>query len=338
MTVNNTKILIVDDEANIRRMLGQRLSREGYVCSEAGSTVEARRAIGANAVALVILDVRMPGQTGLELLTDLVIGYPDLPVIMATAVDDAATAVSCLKKGACDYLIKPFNLEEVSLSVGRALENTRLKTENRDYRLNLEKKVREQTARIRELFLNSIKAMALALEAKDEYTSDHSRRVAELAAGICKRLGMKEEDTEKVRVAGLVHDIGKIGIKEAILNKPGNLTEDESRQVQSHPRVAASMLVPIVDDSQIIESIVHHHERFDGTGYPDRLAGDGIPRGARILAVADAYEAMTSGRPYRKMISQEKACQEIIRNKGTQFDPVIADALLGSLNEVTKRL
>lgn len=214
-----------------------------------------------------------------ELLPKLRVCYPDLPLIMATAVDDAATAISCLKEGAYDYLIKPFNLEEVALSVSRALENSRLKTENRDYQLNLETKVREQTAKIRESFLNSIQALALALEAKDEYTSDHSRRVAAIAVRICKKLGMTDEETEKVRVAGLVHDIGKIGIKEASLNKPGTLTEDEDRQVQSHPRVAASMLIPIVDDSQIIDSIVHHHERFDGSGYPDKLAGERIPRG-----------------------------------------------------------
>jgi putative nucleotidyltransferase with HDIG domain len=336
MTINNATILIVDDESAIRRMLGQRLSREGYNCLEAGSAVQAREVLSANAIDLAILDVRMPGETGFELLSQLQTIYPDLPVIMATAVDDAVTAIRCLKEGAFDYLIKPFNREEVMISVSRALENSRLKTENRDYQLNLEKKVGEQTTKIRESFLNSIKAMAMALEAKDEYTSDHSRRVAEIAVGICKKLEMTAEEPEKVRVAGLVHDIGKIGIKETILNKPGKLTRDEDRQVQSHPGVAASMLIPIVDDSQIIDSIIHHHERFDGTGYPDKLAGEKIPQGARILAVADAYDAMTSGRPYRKMMSRENACQEIIRNKGTQFDPVIADALLSDLNDATK--
>jgi HD-GYP domain-containing protein (c-di-GMP phosphodiesterase class II) len=284
--------------------------------------------LSANAVGLAILDVTMPGKTGLELLPEIKAGYPDLAVIMATAVDDAATAIQCIKQGAFDYLIKPFNLEEVTLSVNRALENSRLKIENRDYQINLEKRVKEQTAKIRESFLNSLKALALALEAKDEYTSDHSRRVAELSVAIGRKLNMTEGDIEKVSVAGLVHDIGKIGIKESILNKPGKLTDDEYKQVQIHPRVAANILILVVEDNQIMDAIVHHHERFDGTGYPDGLAGERIPRGARILAVADAYDAMTSARPYRNAMSVETACEELRRGIGTQFDPVIAQALL----------
>jgi putative two-component system response regulator len=303
---NRGTILIVDDEPPIRRLLNHRLSKEGYTCMAAGNAVEAAGILRDNTVMLVILDVRMPGKSGAAFLPEILAEYPDTAVIMATANDDAPTVIQCMKQGAYDYLIKPFNAEEVILSVNRALENRRLKIENKDYQLNLEKKVKEQTVKIRESFLNSLKALVRALEAKDEYTSNHSRRVAEISASLARELGMSPEYTEKIMVAGLIHDIGKIGIKEGILNKPGHLSDEEYKEVKTHPSIAAEILMTVVDDTQIIEAIVHHHERYDGTGYPDGLKGEKIPIGARILAVADAYDAMTSARPYREAMLTEK--------------------------------
>jgi len=321
-------ILIVDDEVTIRRLLKRVLSAAGYKCIEASDTVQAGERLKNSAVDLIILDVKMPGKSGIEILPEITANFPDIAVIMATAVDDTGTVIRAMKQGAYDYLLKPFNPDEVVPSVNKALENRRLRLENRDYQLNLEKKVREQTARISEAYLNTLKALARAVEAKDEYTSDHSRRVADFAVAVAYELELSPEDIEKIRIAGLIHDIGKIGVKESILDKPGKLTADEYKEVQKHPGIAADILILVVEDSSILEAIVHHHERYGGGGYPDGLAGERIPLGARILAVADAYDAMTSARPYRPAMSTQAAAREINRNKGIQFDPVIADAML----------
>ena len=328
MTRKPETILLVDDESSIRRMLKQKLTKEGYGCFEAGNAEQALEMLRSHPIELVILDVVMPGKTGFKLLPEIIAVYPDTAVIMATVVSDISTAVQCMKDGASDYLVKPFNLEEVVISVERTLKMRRLKLENRDYQLNLERKVREQTDHIKESFLNFLKALVLALEAKDDYTSDHSRRVSDVAVAIARSMGMPLEDIEKVRVAGLIHDIGKIGVKEAVLNKPGRLTADEYKQVKTHPQIGANILIMVVDDNQILEAVVHHHEHYDGSGYPDGLAGEQIPLGARILAVADAFDAITSSRPYRDAMSIKEATVEIQKGEGTQFDPEIADVLL----------
>ena len=333
MREKKDRILIVDDEAPIRRLLLQKLSKEGYQCLEAGSVEQALTVLHSQVVGLVILDIRMPGKSGLELLPEIGGQYPDTAVIMATASDGAATAINSMKQGAYDYLIKPFNLDEVVMSVERALERRRLRLENRDYQLNLEKKVAEQTVKIRESFLGSLKALVMAVEAKDSYTSGHSRRVAEVSVMIARELGMSPEDIERISVAGLIHDIGKIGVKESILNKPGGLTVDEYEHIQRHSEVGIHILTAFIEDNQILEVVEHHHERYDGRGYPGGLTGKQIPLGARILAVADAYDAMTSGRPYREAISVDGVCGEIRRGIGTQFDPEIAEDFLQSMKK-----
>jgi putative nucleotidyltransferase with HDIG domain len=214
------------------------------------------------------------------------------------------------------------------MSVERALERRRLRLENRDYQLNLEKKVAEQTVKIRESFLGSLGALVMALEAKDSYTSGHSRRVAEVSVMLARELGMSPEDIERIRVAGLIHDIGKIGVKESILNKPGGLTVDEYKHIQRHSEVGTRILTAVIEDNQILEAVAHHHERYDGSGYPDGLGKEQIPLGARILAVADAFDAMTSARPYREAMSVKTTCAEIRSSIGNQFDPDIAEAFL----------
>jgi putative nucleotidyltransferase with HDIG domain len=328
MTNTQERILIVDDEEAIRKVLQQKLSDEGYCCEEAGSAEQVLDKLRNNTVALVILDIRMPGKSGVELLPEIKANYPDLAVIMATAITDTNVAIQCMKQGAYDYLTKPFSLDEVTLSVTRALEERRLVIENRDYQQHLEQKVEAQAKRIRVSFLGAITALAYALEAKDEYTSGHSQRVAEVSVATARELGLPWDSIEKIRLAGLIHDIGKIGMRESILNKPSGLTEEESQHIKYHPEIGEHILNPIVDDKEILMIVRHHHERCDGTGYPDRLSGEQIPLGARILAVADSYDAMTSERPYRKAMSVETACAEVERGKGTQFDPSVADAFL----------
>lgn len=321
-------ILIVDDEEVIRRFLHQRLSSEGYQCQEASSADQALDELKSNPTELVLLDIKMPGKSGMELLPELKVRYPDTAVIMATAIADTSTAIQCMKEGAYDYITKPFNLDEVVLSVGKALEKRRLELENRDYQQHLEQQVEEQAKKIRASFLNAITALAYALEAKDIYTSGHSQRVTEISVAIARELGMPQDSIDKIRLAGLVHDIGKIGIRESVLNKPASLTDEESKHIKSHCEAGERILTPIVEDEEILKAVRHHHERYDGMGYPDGLRGEQIPLGARILAVADTFDAMTSERPYRAAMSDEAACAEIERCKGTQFDPEVADAFL----------
>ena len=328
MTNKQETILIVDDEELIRKLLHQKLSDEGYHCERAGSAEQALDKLQDNSFELVILDIKMPGKSGIELLPEIKANYPDIAVIMSTAITDTNVAIQCMKQGAYDYLNKPFSLDEVILSVYRALEKRRLVIENREYQRHLEQKVEAQASRIRASFLSAVTALVYALEAKDEYTSGHSQRVAEVSVAIARELGLQRDNIEKIRLAGLIHDIGKIGMRESILNKPAGLTEEEFQHIKYHPEIGERILNPIVDDEEILMMVRHHHERYDGNGYPDRLSGEQIPLGARILTVADSYDAMTSERPYRKAMSVEFACAEVERFKGTQFDPRVADAFL----------
>lgn len=321
-------ILLVDDEEMIRRLLSQKLSAEGYRCEQAANAEQALEKLKGDSIELVILDIKMPGKSGVEFLPEIKAKYPDTAVIMATAISDASTAINCMKAGAYDYVTKPFNLDEVSFSVRRALEKRRLELENRDYQQHLEQKVEEQSQKIRASFFNAVTALAYALEAKDVYTSGHSQRVTEISVAIAERLELPEESIEKIRLAGLVHDIGKIGVREVVLNKPGSLTDEEFEHVRLHSETGERILKPIVDDEEILKAVRHHHERYDGTGYPDGLKGEQVPRLARIIAVADTFDAMTSERPYRKALTKEVACAEVERCRGTQFDPQAADAFL----------
>ncbi len=327
MATKQERILIVEDEQGIRQLLQQKLSDEGYRCQEASSADQALDKLRSNPAELVILDIKMLGKSGAELLPEIKASYSDTAVIMATAVTDTHIAVQCMKQGAYDYLTKPFNLDEVVLSIDRALEKRRLELENKDYHLYLEQKVKAQAGKIRTSFLNTIAALALALEAKDKYTSGHSQRVAEISVSIAKELDMPRDIIERIRLAGIIHDIGKIGVRESILNKSARLTDEEFHQIQNHCENGEHILAPIVD-KQILKVVRHHHERYDGTGYPDGLCGGQIPLGAKILAVADAYDAMTSERPYRKALSVESACAEVERGKSIQFDPGTAAAFL----------
>ena len=330
MSEKQEGILIVDDENTVRKLLQQTLSREGYQCQEAGSADQAVDKLLNNTVALVILDINMPGKSGTELLPEIKLAYPDTAVIMASAVTDTQTAIQCMKQGAYDYFTKPFSLDEVILSVDRALEKRRLELENRDYQQHLEEKVQAQARKIRASFLSAITALAYALEAKDKYTSGHSQRVADMSVAIARELGMRRGNIEKIRLAGLIHDIGKIGVRGPVLNKPGRLTDEEFQHVKCHPVIGEHILTPIVDDKDILRMVRHHHERYDGKGYPDGLSGEQIPLAAMILAVADTYDAMTSKRPYRAAMSAETACDEIQSCKGGQFDPEVAEAFLGT--------
>ena len=320
------KILVVDDLASIRKIVYRKLMSEGYSCQEAPDGETALEILAGEEFDLVLLDVSMPGKSGVDVLSEIITRYPDISVIMVTSRDDAETVIETMKIGACDYIIKPVNLAELPIRVRKALDRRKLILENKEYRLHLEDKVKEQTEKIHNAFLNSITSLAFALEARDKYTSGHSQRVSKIALLICRRLGLRQDYVEKVTLAGLVHDIGKIGIKEAILMKRDQLTEEEYSHIMAHSVIGEHILRPAIDDQEILKIVRHHHEKYNGTGYPDGLSRQQIPLGARILAVADIYDAMTSDRPYRKAMSPVAAIDELKKQTRHMFDPVVVDA------------
>jgi response regulator RpfG family c-di-GMP phosphodiesterase len=266
---------------------------------------------------------------GVELLRRVRTSYPEVAVVMITAVAEVEVAVDCLALGAMDYLTKPFVLEEVRARVAQSLEKRRLVIENRNYQTRLEQRVREQAQRLEELFLAGIQSLAEALELKDPYTRGHSIRVSRYGVAVARALGLDDETTRQIELGGHLHDIGKIGVREAVLNKDGKLTPDEYEHIMTHPVLGWRILKPLLGDAPLALNIVRsHHERYDGRGVPDKLAGDAIPREARIITVADAFDAMMSVRPYRKGLSYHEALAEIGRHAGTQFDPEVVTAFL----------
>jgi putative two-component system response regulator len=327
-------LLVVDDEDAVSTVLHLKLSREGYRCEQASDADQTLQVLETVPVALILLDIRMPGKSGMDLLPEIKQAYPDTAVIMATAVNDVDVAVQCLKQGADDYICKPFNLDEVSLAVHRALEKRRLQLELREYQQFLEEKVEEQKIQMRGLYLGAIEALVSALEAKDKYTAGHSRRVTEIAAAVGKELGLSAQDMEDLRWGSLLHDIGKIAIDEAVQNKPGKLTSEEYMHIMTHAHVGANIVGPVVN-GKTTKTIEHHHDRYDGRGLRQVIAGNDIPLEARILAVADAFDAMISDRPYRAAMSVAQAVQEIKHCAGTQFDPAVVTAFLRTMQTGT---
>ena len=330
LTPSITNCLIVDDEPRLRHVLMHLMRSDGFICVEAANGEEALVQLENHPITLVMTDLRMPEKDGLELLREARTRWPDVAVVMITAVADVEVAVSCLSMGAMDYLTKPFHLEEVRARVAQALEKRRLVIENRGYQKSLQEKVAEQARRLEELFLASIESLAEALEVKDPYTRGHSIRVSHYSAVIARELGLVGEMIRQVELGGHVHDIGKIGVREDVLNKPGKLTAAEYAHIMTHPMVGWRILAPLLGDMPVALHIVRsHHEHFDGRGVPDGLVGPAIPLEARIAAAADAFDAMTSDRPYRPNgMDASDAVAEIVRCRRTQFDPDVVDAVV----------
>jgi len=302
---------------------------EGFTCHEAPNGRVALELLERVPATLVISDLHMPELDGMGLLREVRERLPDTAVIMITAVADVATAVSALAVGAMDYLTKPFHLDEVRARVRQALEKRRLILENRSYQEQLEARVAEQSRRLESLFLASIQSLADALEVKDPYTHGHSLRVSSYSVAIARAIGLSDETIQQIEIGGRVHDIGKIGVRETVLNKPGPLTPDEYQHIMTHPTVGWRILAPLLHEMPMSLNIVRwHHERFDGSGAPDRLVSDAIPLEARIVAVADTFDAMTSIRPYRPGVPLDHTLAELRRCSGAQFDPVCVSAFL----------
>ncbi len=328
------RCLVVDDEPRLRQILVRVMRADGFIVDEAGNGDEALRRMEANPSTLILTDIEMPRMDGFSLLRALRSRWPDAAVMMISGNGDVQTAVSCLSVGALDYLTKPFHLEEVRARITSVLERRRLVLENREYQTRLEQKVQAQARRIEQQFLGGVQALAEALEAKDPYTHGHSVRVSQYATAIARRLGLPAHVVRAVTLGARLHDIGKIGVREEILTKPARLTDEEYQHVMTHPAVGWRILsAMVVDQPELLNIVRHHHERMDGKGLPDALMGTAIPLEARIVAVADSFDAMTSGRRYRDDGGKQlpEALKELRRCVGTQFDADCVAAFLDAI-------
>lgn len=328
---------MVDDEERLRAVLVHLLTGEGFHCQEAGNGVEALTLMASDPPPLVVSDLRMPEMDGMGLLKQIMSRWPDTAVVMISAVADVDMAVQCLHLGALDYVSKPFNLEEVRTRVRRALERREMQLELNSYRRSLEERVRVQEQRIEHLFLGGVQALAQALEAKDAYLRGHSLRVAEYAVAVARQLGLDAHTIETISLGGRLHDIGKIGVSEEVLNKPSGLTEAEYHHVMEHTTIGARILQPLLhEDPTVIGIVRSHHERLDGKGLPDGLKGDAIPEAARIVSVADAFDAMTHDRAYRSALPVGRALQELRTWRGIQWAPEAVDGFLEAFADTAR--
>ena len=328
-----TNILVIDDEESVRSLLSRLLSRHGYACTLAADAAEARKFLKDRNFELILCDIKMPGESGIDLIRHISTEHPDTAVIMVTAVDDPEAADAVMESGAYGYMIKPFNLNEMIISVRNSLRRRELEMVSRSYRLDLEQKVEERTARLQKAMEGIIKAMTLAVESRDPYTAGHQQRVADLAVAIAKEMNISKDQIEGIRMAGLIHDLGKISVPAEILSKPGSLTEIEFSFIKTHPRVGYDIMSDIEFPWPIAKMMLQHHERMNGSGYPQGLKGKEILPEARILGVADVVEAMASHRPYRAALGTDSALDEILGNRGALYDPEVVDACLRLFKE-----
>jgi putative nucleotidyltransferase with HDIG domain len=329
------QILIVDDEEVMCSILARRLTREGYTCVTANDGREALQYFYKHPFSLIISDIKMPEMDGLALLKRVKATNPKMMVIMVTAFPEIDLAVEAMHLGAYDFIIKPADLDLVILSVKKALEKKRLEEEIVAYRSHLERLVEERTTKLQQAYrilkkahLDSVKVLVEAIDAKDPYTRGHSDRVTRMSLKIAFQFGFAEDRLESLEYGALLHDIGKIGIKDEVLQKPGALNSEEYQYIQEHPLIGVKIIEGLDFFKDKIPMIRHHHEHYDGSGYPDGLLGAAIPLEARIIAVPDAFDAMTSARPHRGMMPLQDVLMELEKCKGTQFDPKILEIFL----------
>ena len=325
------RILVVDDEDSIREIVCSMLTAAGYHTKQAGSGVEALEVLGTGEeFSLMLSDLMMRDLDGIGLLEQTKIKFPEMPVIMVTAVHDISVALAAIRNGAYDYLLKPFEREQLLAAVRRALETRRLKVENRAYQSNLEALVAARTEQLRQTMSDlersydiTLEALGDALDLKDSETEGHSKRVTAFTIAIARAMGLAAERIRIIARGAFLHDIGKMAIPDAILRKPGPLTEEERAIMREHCYRGYQMLRKIPFLTEASEIVYAHQEKYDGTGYPRGLKGDDIPLGARIFAVADTLDAITSDRPYRAAQSIGAARAEILLFEGRQFDPSV---------------
>ncbi len=331
----NERILIADDEEAIREVISTLLEAKGYQCDIASNGQVALDQFKKQPPSLVLSDIVMPEMDGLKLLAQLRELDPDVPIIMVTAMHDIAIALEAIRNGAYDYILKPFEKDQLYMSVGRALEHRRLVMENRSYQSDLEQLVAERTQQLslalRDLeqsYDHTLEALGGALDAKDAETEGHCQRVTAFTIRMAESMGVDKVALRHIARGAFLHDIGKMGIPDSILRKPGPLTPDERTVMRRHCDIGYDVLKRIPFLKEAAEIVLTHQECFDGTGYPQGLKGEDIPIGSRIFAVADTLDAMISDRPYRKALPISVAREEIRKNAGTQFDPRVVAVFL----------
>jgi putative nucleotidyltransferase with HDIG domain len=340
------RILVVDDEEPIREIVASMLGTAGYACKQAGSGMEALAVLTSGEdFELMLSDLMMADLDGIGLLERTKEKYPDMPVVMVTAVHDISVALAAIRNGAYDYLLKPFEREQLLNTVSRALENRRLKVENRNYQTNLESLVKARTeqvqATLRELersYDMTLEALGDALDMKDSETEGHSRRVTAYTIVIARAMGLPPEQIPTIARGAFLHDIGKLAIPDAILCKPSKLTTEEMAIMKEHCFKGYQIVKKIPFLVEACEIVYSHQERYDGTGYPRGLKGEEIPLGARIFSVADTLDAMTVDRVYRPRQSYQAAREEIMRWSGRQFDPDVVKAFIEIPEDIWEHL
>jgi response regulator RpfG family c-di-GMP phosphodiesterase len=336
------RVLIVDDEPAYRKMLAMVLAQVGISCAQASGGEEALHLLKTQELDAVISDLRMPGMSGMELLDEVRRLYPHIVFLVVTGTDDIQVGIRAMQLGADDYLVKPSQVDAgiVSASLSRGLHKKRLEQEVENYRRHLEEMVAERTQQLREAlsqiertYDHTLEALGAAIDLRDSPTAGHSRRVFSYSIAIAKSLGGLDQQFRNIAMGAWLHDIGKLAISDAILLKPGPLTDEERQVMQRHVQIGYDLVRGIPFLREAAEIILAHHERGDGSGYPRGLMAAEIPIGARIFAVADTFDAMTSDRPYRRALPMEVSRQVIERGSGKQYDQRVADIFLGIPNE-----
>jgi putative two-component system response regulator len=327
-------VMVVDDEEAVQNAVRKFLQQQGYAPLVAATGAEALDLLQRHKVSAMLLDVNLPGVNGIDLVPRILEVEPNLALLMLTAVNDATSAALCMQRGALDYLTKPIDLGHLARAIQQALRRRDEQVKAQRLQRMLKEEVADRTAELRferanleRISLATLEALINALEAKDAYLRGHSARVADLSATVAAELGCTDEEIEAVRKGGRLHDIGKIGIREEILAKQGPLTDQEYEQVKQHVVVGSQILAPLVHLKDVINFVRSHHERWDGQGYPDRLAGRAIPLGARIIGAVEIYDALTTARPYQEKMEPAVAVERMKDLVGSVLDPDVYRAL-----------
>jgi response regulator RpfG family c-di-GMP phosphodiesterase len=328
-------VTVVDDEPMAQDVLVRAARAWHYECQAANSAEHALQLLEKQLTPIVVTDLRMPGRGGVWLIHEIRRRWPEINIIVLTAGNDPDAADQCLKAGAHHYFFKPINLNEFRHVLETTAREYHYQQENRRYRAHLERTVRRQTRRIRKTFLSAIEGLVRSMEERDAYTAGHSRRVSFYASRLAAALNLEPRVCKQLRLAAKMHDIGKIGVPEAILNKPAALTADEERVIRQHPVISERILQTIVSNPAVLAGIRGHHERYDGKGYPDGLAGEQIPLLARLITIPDCFDAMTTSRAYRAALPLARAREILAGGAGAQFDPAFVSVFLDLVPELT---
>ena len=348
---DQARILVVDDEVPVRRLLARLLEQNGYSCGTAGDAREAVAALDAEPFDLLLTDI-MPGESGLDLIRQASERYPSLATVMVTGLDDRELANAALELGAYGYVIKPFESNEILISVTNALRRRALEIENRGHQKRLEQQIKERTTELwnairhlettqenlRRSREETVKRLSMAAEFRDDETGRHIQRMSRYCALLAREMGADSERGELIRVASQMHDIGKLGIPDSILRKPGPLTPDERKVMERHCEIGWRILAESQSELLDIAAVIArtHHERLDGTGYPHGLSGDDIPFEGRVAAIADVFDALTTDRIYRSAMPLGRALEIMQEGRGTHFDAAALDGFFDALDQVIR--